>query len=62
MAKSTTQPAADKASATRAPAAAKTAGTDKVVKSSRIDLASNTKTKVIGILNERLADGIDLPC
>lgn len=60
MAKSTTQPAADKASATRAPAAPKTAGTDKVVKSSRIDLASNTKTKVIGILNERLADGIDL--
>jgi starvation-inducible DNA-binding protein len=32
----------------------------KVVKSSRIELASNTKTKVIGLLNERLADGIDL--
>ena len=36
------------------------ATTAKVVKSSRIDLASNTKTKVIGQLNERLADGIDL--
>ncbi|MFJ5368777.1 DNA starvation/stationary phase protection protein Dps [Bosea sp. CER48] len=30
------------------------------MKSSRIDLASNTKTKVVGLLNERLADGIDL--
>lgn len=41
-------------------AAPKTADTTKVVKSSRIELASNTKTKVIGVLNERLADGIDL--
>ena len=38
----------------------KSSATGKIVKSSRIDLASNTKTKVIGLLNERLADGIDL--
>ncbi len=36
------------------------AATAKIVKSSRIDLASNTKTQMIGLLNERLADGIDL--
>lgn len=40
--------------------APKTSTTGKVVKSSRIDLASNTKAKVVGLLNERLADGIDL--
>jgi starvation-inducible DNA-binding protein len=34
--------------------------TARVVKPTRIDLESNTRTKVIGLLNERLADGIDL--
>lgn len=38
----------------------KTSSSAKIVKSSRIHLASNTKTKVVGLLNERLADGIDL--
>lgn len=50
-------------SATKTPAtktAPKTSAAAKIVKSSRIDLASNTKTKVVGLLNERLADGIDL--
>lgn len=41
-------------------ALAKASGGSKIVKSSRIDLESNTRTRVIGILNERLADGIDL--
>lgn len=40
--------------------AAKTSASAKIVKSSKIDLASNTKTRVVGLLNERLADGIDL--
>lgn len=31
-----------------------------IAKSTGIDLASNARIKVIGILNERLADGIDL--
>lgn len=43
-----------------AKAAAKTSTSAKIVKSSKVDLASNTKTKVVGLLNERLADGIDL--
>lgn len=38
----------------------KSSATARIVKSSRIDLASNARTKVIGLLNERLADGIDL--
>jgi starvation-inducible DNA-binding protein len=59
MAKSKS-PATSSPAAKAPAAAAKTGSADKVVKSSRIDLASNTKTKVIGILNERLADGIDL--
>jgi starvation-inducible DNA-binding protein len=45
---------------TTSKSAPKNSTTAKVVKSSRVDLASNTKTKVIGLLNERLADGIDL--
>ena len=50
-----------KTAAKTAPRSApKSSTTAKVVKSSRVDLASNTKTKVIGLLNERLADGIDL--
>lgn len=64
MAKSMTDKSMSKtektAAAPKMATAPKTAAGDKVVKSSRIDLASNTKTKVIGILNERLADGIDL--
>lgn len=40
--------------------ATKTADTAKIVTSTKLDLESNTKTKVIGLLNERLADGIDL--
>jgi starvation-inducible DNA-binding protein len=40
--------------------AAKTSASAKIVKSSKVDLASNTKTRVVGLLNERLADGIDL--
>ncbi|MDX3806324.1 DNA starvation/stationary phase protection protein Dps [Bosea thiooxidans] len=40
--------------------AAKISASAKIVKSSKIDLASNTKTKVVSLLNERLADGIDL--
>jgi len=40
--------------------APKTSASARIVKSSKIDLASNTKTKVVGLLNERLADGIDL--
>lgn len=39
---------------------AKSASESKIVKSTRIDLASNTRSEVIGVLNERLADGIDL--
>jgi len=39
---------------------AKRAVSSKIVTSTRIDLASNTRTKVVGVLNERLADGIDL--
>ena len=31
-----------------------------IVKNSKIDLASNTKSEIAGILNARLADGIDL--
>ncbi len=34
--------------------------TGKIVKSSKVDLASNTKSQIAGLLNERLADGIDL--
>ena len=41
-------------------AIAKAADSTRIVKSTKIDLASNARTKVIGILNERLADGIDL--
>ena len=51
---------AKNAAKTAPQSAPKSSTTAKVVKSSRIDLASNTKTKVIGLLNERLADGIDL--
>lgn len=40
--------------------APKKASTSKIVTSSRVDLASNTKTEVISVLNARLADGIDL--
>lgn len=58
MAKSGKNPAAKTAPAARA--AAKASATAKIVKSSRIELASNTKAKVVGLLNERLADGIDL--
>lgn len=39
---------------------AKASSNAKVVKSTRIELASNTRTEVVGLLNERLADGIDL--
>lgn len=39
--------------------AAKTASS-KIVKSSKVDLASNTKSEIAGLLNARLADGIDL--
>jgi starvation-inducible DNA-binding protein len=39
---------------------AKASSDAKVVKSTRIELASNTRTEVVGLLNERLADGIDL--
>ncbi|WP_442864973.1 DNA starvation/stationary phase protection protein Dps [Bosea sp. NBC_00550] len=56
------KPAA-KTLATKTPAnktAPKTSASTRIVKSSKIDLASNTKTKVVGLLNERLADGIDL--
>jgi len=52
--------AAKTATKSTARSAPKSSTTAKVVKSSRVDLASNTKTKVIGLLNERLADGIDL--
>lgn len=34
--------------------------TTKIVKSSKVDLASNTKSQIAGLLNARLADGIDL--
>ena len=58
MAKPATKtPVAKTSTAKTAP---KTSASAKIVKSSRIDLASNTKTKVVGLLNERLADGIDL--
>jgi starvation-inducible DNA-binding protein len=40
--------------------AAKSAATARIVKSSKVDLASNTKSQIAGLLNERLADGIDL--
>lgn len=40
--------------------AAKTAASAKIVKSTKVDLASNTKAQIAGLLNERLADGIDL--
>ena len=39
--------------------APKNSTTAKVVKSSRVDLASNTKTKVIGLLNERYPGQLD---
>jgi starvation-inducible DNA-binding protein len=39
---------------------AKSSSPGKLVKSTKIDLASNTRTEVAAILNERLADGIDL--
>lgn len=39
---------------------AKSSPRGKVVKSTKIDLTSNTRTEVAAILNERLADGIDL--
>lgn len=32
----------------------------KIVKSSKVELASNTKSQIAGLLNARLADGIDL--
>lgn len=34
--------------------------TTKIVRSSKVDLASNTKSEIAGLLNARLADGIDL--
>jgi starvation-inducible DNA-binding protein len=34
--------------------------TTRIVKSSKVDLASNTKSEIAGLLNARLADGIDL--
>ncbi|KPF71877.1 DNA-binding protein [Bosea sp. AAP35] len=37
-----------------------TAGAGKIVKSSKVDLESNTKSEIAGLLNARLADGIDL--
>ncbi|PTM42959.1 DNA starvation/stationary phase protection protein Dps [Bosea sp. 124] len=44
--------------------AAKTASaktvTSRIVKTSKVDLASNTKSQIAGLLNARLADGIDL--
>ena len=40
--------------------ALKIASSTKIAAPSKIDLTSNTKTEVIGLLNERLADGIDL--
>lgn len=40
--------------------AAKTASSGKIVRSSKVDLESNTKAEIAGLLNARLADGIDL--
>ncbi len=55
-----TKTAAKSAAGATSRTATKSSATPKIVKSSRIELTSNTKTKVIGVLNERLADGIDL--
>ena len=52
-----TEPSATKASPAKS--IAKSA-TTKIVKSSKVDLASNTKSQIAGLLNARLADGIDL--
>jgi starvation-inducible DNA-binding protein len=62
MKKSAKNPAGKHAAKTSiAPKAlAKASASAKIVKSTKIDLASNARTKVIGILNDRLADGIDL--
>ncbi|HEV7258428.1 MAG TPA: DNA starvation/stationary phase protection protein Dps [Bosea sp. (in: a-proteobacteria)] len=54
---SATKPSAAKAARTKS--LAKSA-TTKIVKSSKVDLASNTKSQIAGLLNARLADGIDL--
>ena len=43
-----------------AKSAAKLATTSKMIASSKVDLASNTKVTVIDVLSARLADGIDL--
>jgi starvation-inducible DNA-binding protein len=43
-----------------APKTAAKSATTKIVKSSKVDLASNTKSQIAGLLNARLADGIDL--
>ncbi len=40
--------------------AAATAGAAKIVKNSKVDLESNTRSEIAGLLNARLADGIDL--
>jgi starvation-inducible DNA-binding protein len=62
MKKSAKSPAGKHAAKTSiAPKAlAKASASAKIVKSTKIDLASNARTKVIGLLNDRLADGIDL--
>lgn len=55
--------ATPKASAPKDPAGSKSgakASATGIVKSSKIALSSNTKSEIAGILNARLADGIDL--
>ena len=51
--------AAGKTAATKTSAAKTVAksATTKIVKSSKVDLASNTKSQIAGLLNARLADG-----
>ncbi len=40
--------------------AAKSAASSKIVRSSKVDMTSNAKSEIAGLLNARLADGIDL--
>lgn len=53
-------PCEDPAMKKPASATAAKSATTKIVKSSKVDLASNTKSEIAGLLNARLADGIDL--
>lgn len=48
------------ASQTASNQAANASATSKIVKNSKVDLESNTKSEIAGLLNARLADGIDL--